>query len=113
MTYQHLKAEINRCKETAQAFKNYKNGECTFDDFVSFAMENNTANSKHAKDYFESLRDKEFDGGSNSALAGLMDYDAIFDSIVASNGSMNEYEADQLYSFGSRYFTQAKRTLTQ
>lgn len=111
MTYQHLKAEIDRCKQTAQAFKNYKNGDCTFDDFVTFAMENNTTNSKHAREYFESLRDKEFIGGSNSALAGLMDYDAIFDSVIASNSRMDEAEADQIYSFGSRYFTTAKGTL--
>ena len=111
MTYQHLTAEIDRCKETAQAFKNYKNGDCTFDDFVTFAMENNTANSKHAREYFESLRDKEFVGGSNSALAGLMDYDAIYDSVIASNGVMDEMEADQIYSFGSRYFSNAKATL--
>lgn len=111
MTYQHLKAEIDRCKETAQAFKNYKNGDCTFDDFVTFAMENNTANSKHARDYFESLRDKEFVGGSNSALAGLMDYDAIYDSVIASNGVMDEMEADHIYSFGNRYFATVKGTL--
>ena len=111
MTYQHLKAEIDRCKETAQAFKNYKNGDCTFDDFVMFAMENNNTNPKHARDYFESLRDKEFIGGSNSALAGLMDYDAIYDSVIASNGVMDEREADQIYSFGSRYFVSVKGTL--
>lgn len=111
MTYQHLKAEIDRCKETAQAFKNYKNGDCTFDDFVTFAMENNNANPKYAREYFESLRDKEFVGGSNSALAGLMDYDAIYDSVIASNGVMDEMEADQIYSFGSRYFVSVKGTL--
>ena len=111
MTYQHLKAEIDRCKQTAQAFKNYKNGDCTFDDFVMFAMENSSTKSKHARDYFESLRDKEFVGGSNSALAGLMDYDAIYDSVIASNGRMNEAEADMIWSYGQRYFTTAKGTL--
>ena len=111
MTYQHLKAEIDRCKETAQAFKNYKNGDCTFDDFVTFAMENNTVNSKHAREYFESLRDKEFIGGSNSALAGLMDYDVIYDSVIASGAMMTEEEADMVWSYGQRYFTVAKGTL--
>jgi hypothetical protein len=49
MTYQHLTAEIDRCKATAQAFLNYKRGDCTFDDFVMFAMENNNANPKYAR----------------------------------------------------------------
>ena len=115
MTYQHLTAEIDRCKEIAQAFKNYKNGDCTFDDFVMFALEQNKSgvgrNDKHARDFFESLRDKEFVGGSNSALAGLMDYDAIYDSVIAGNGVMDEMEADQIYSFGSRYFVSVKATL--
>ena len=111
MTYQHLKAEIDRCKQTAQAFKNYKNGDCTFDDFVTFAMENSSTKSKHARNYFESLRDKEFVGGSNSALAGLMDYDAIYDSVIASNSKMDEAEADMIWSYGQRYFTTAKGTL--
>lgn len=112
MTYQHLKAEIDRCKSTAQTFKNYKNGDCTFDDFVMSAMENSrTSNPKHARDYFESLRDREFTGGSNSVLAGLMDYDAIYDSVIASNSRMNETEADMVWSYGQRYFAQAMNDL--
>jgi len=112
MTYKHLTAEIDRCRTTAQAFKNYKNGDCTFDSFVMFAMENSrTPNSKHARDYFESLRDKEFDGGSNSALAGLMDYDAIFESVISSHAVVTEQEADMIWGFGSRYFAQAKKIL--
>ena len=115
MTYQHLKAEIDRCKEIAQAFKNYKNGDCTFDDFVMFALEQNKSgvgrNDKHARDFFESLRDKEFVGGSNSGLEALMDYDSIFGTVIGNNAVMNEREADMIWGYGQRYFTQAKKTL--
>lgn len=115
MTYQHLKAEIDRCKEIAQSFLNYKQGYCTFDDFVMFAMEQNKGgagrNDKYARDFFESLRDKEFNGGSNSALAGLMDYDSIFGSVIGNHAMVNEQEADMIWSYGSRYFMQAKKSL--
>ena len=110
MTYQRLTAEIDRCKATAQAFLNYKRGDCTFDDFVMFAMENNNANPKYARDFFESLRNRTMEG-SNSAINGLMDYDSIFDSMVASDGEMDEAEADMIWSHGSRYFSNAKATL--
>ena len=115
MTYQHLTAEIDRCKEIAQAFLNYKRGDCTFDDFVIFAMEQNQngvgQNDKHVRDFFESLRDKEPTGGSNSALAALMDYDNIFNTIIANNGMYHEREADMIWGYGSRYFSNAKATL--
>ena len=39
MKYQKLTVEIDRCKATAQAFLNYKRGDCTFDDFVMFLFE--------------------------------------------------------------------------
>ena len=110
MTYQRLTAEIDRCKATAQAFLNYKRGDCTFDDFVMFAMENNNASPKYARDFFESLRDRTMEG-SNSAINGLMDYDSIFDSMIASDGEMDETEADMIWSHGSRYFSNAKATL--
>jgi len=110
MTYQRLTAEIDRCKATAQAFLNYKRGDCTFDDFVMFAMENNNASPKYARDFFESLRDRTMEG-SNSAINGLMDYDSIFDSMIASDGEMDEAEADMIWSHGSRYFSNAKATL--
>jgi len=110
MTYQRLTAEIDRCKATAQAFLNYKRGDCTFDDFVMFAMENNNANPKYARDFFESLRNRTMEG-SNSAINGLMDYDSMFDSMVASDGEMDEAEADMIWSHGSRYFSNAKATL--
>lgn len=108
--YQNLTAEIDRCKATAQAFLNYKRGDCTFDDFVMFAMENNNAPSDYARDFFESLRDRTMEG-SNSAIEELMDYDGIFDSVIASNGEMDEAEADMIWSHGSRYFSNAKATL--
>ena len=110
MTYQRLTAEIDRCKATAQAFLNYKRGDCTFDDFVMFAMENNNASPRYARDFFESLRDRTMEG-SNSAINGLMDYDSIFDSMIASDGEMDEAEADMIWSHGSRYFSNAKATL--
>ena len=110
MTYQRLTAEIDRCKATAQAFLNYKRGDCTFDNFVMFAMENNNANPKYARDFFESLRNRTMEG-SNSAINGLMDYDSMFDSMVASDGEMDEAEADMIWSHGSRYFSNAKATL--
>ena len=110
MTYQHLTAEIDRCKATAQAFLNYKRGDCTFDDFIMFAMENNNANPKHARDFFESLRDRTMEG-SNSAINGLMDYDSIFDSVIGSNAMVTEQEADMIWGYGSRYFSNAKATL--
>lgn len=110
MTYQRLIAEIDRCKATAQAFLNYKRGDCTFDDFVMFAMENNNASPRYARDFFESLRDRTMEG-SNSAINGLMDYDSIFDSMIASDGEMDEAEADMIWSHGSRYFSNAKATL--
>ena len=95
MTYQRLTAEIDRCKATAQAFLN---------------MENNNAPSDYARDFFESLRNRTMEG-SNSAINGLMDYDGIFDSMVASDGEMDEAEADMIWSHGSRYFSNAKATL--
>jgi len=110
MTYQHLTAEIDRCKVTAQAFLNYKRGDCTFDDFVMFAMENNNASPKYARDFFESLRDRTMEG-SNSAINGLMDYDSIFDSVIGSNARVTEQEADMIWGYGSRYFANAKATL--
>ena len=110
MTYQHLTAEIDRCKATAQAFLNYKRGDCTFDDFVMFAMENNNANPKYARDFFESLRNRTMEG-SNSAINGLMDYDSIFDSVISSNAMVTEQEADMIWGYGSRYFSNAKATL--
>ena len=82
------------------------------DDFVMFAMENdNSNNKKYARDFYESLRDREFIGGSNSALNGLMDYDAIYDSVIASGAMVNEEEADMIWSYGQRYFTATKGTL--
>ena len=112
MTYQHLTAEIDRCKATAQAFLNYKRGDCTFDNFVMFAMENNNASPKYARDFFESLRDRTMEG-SNSAINGLMDYDAIFSAVIEPYGPdpILEAEIDMIWSHGSRYFTQAKATL--
>ena len=110
MTYQHLTAEIDRCKVTAQAFLNYKRGDCTFDDFVMFAMENNNASPKYARDFFESLRNRTMEG-SNSAINGLMDYDSIFDSVISSNAMVTEQEADMIWGYGSRYFSNAKATL--
>ena len=110
MTYQRLTAEIDRCKATAQAFLNYKRGDCTFDDFVMFAMENNNANPKYARDFFESLRNRTMEG-SNSAINGLMDYDSIFDSVIGSFAMVTEQEADMIWGYGSRYFSNAKATL--
>tara|TARA_R110002167_G_scaffold225294_4_gene430623 strand:+ start:3040 stop:3387 length:348 start_codon:yes stop_codon:yes gene_type:complete len=113
MKYQKLIAEINRCKSTAQSFLNYKRGDCTFDDFVMFAMENNNAPYNYTRDYFESLRNRTMEG-SNSAIEGLMDYDVIFDVTLTEyidNGEMEEEEADLIWSQGSRYFAIAKATL--
>ena len=106
MTYQRLTAEIDRCKATAQAFLNYKRGDCTFDDFVMFAMENNNAPSDYARDFFESLRNRTMEG-SNSAINGLMDYDGIFEAVI--NGgvwpSLTEGELNDLWEFGVDYST--------
>ena len=113
MKYQKLIAEINRCKATAQAFLNYKRGDCTFDDFVMFAMENISASHNYTRDYFESLRNRTMEG-SNSAIEGLMDYDVIFDVTLTEyidNDEMDEAEADLIWSQGSRYFAIAKATL--
>ena len=113
MKYQKLTAEIDRCKATAQAFLNYKRGDCTFDDFVMFAMENISASHNYTRDYFESLRNRTMEG-SNSAIEGLMDYDVIFDVTLTEyidNDEMDEAEADLIWSQGSRYFANAKATL--
>ena len=116
MKYQKLTVEIDRCKATAQAFLNYKRGDCTFDDFVMFAMEQNKGgvgrNDEYARDFFESLRDRTMEG-SNSAINGLMDYDAIFSAVIEPYGPdpILEAEIDMIWSHGSRYFTQAKATL--
>jgi len=111
--YQKLTVEIDRCKATAQAFLNYKRGDCTFDDFVMFAMENISTSHNYTRDYFESLRNRTMEG-SNSAIEGLMDYDVIFDVTLTEyidNGEMEEEEADLIWSQGSRYFSNAKATL--
>ena len=113
MKYQKLTAEIDRCKATAQSFLNYKRGDCTFDDFVMFAMENISTPYNYTRDYFESLRNRTMEG-SNSAIEGLMDYDVIFDVTLTEyidNDEMDEAEADLIWSQGSRYFAIAKATL--
>lgn len=111
MTYQHLRNEIDNCKGITQSFLNYKRGDCTFDDFIMYGMEHTTGDKQHARDFFESLRDKKDIEGSNGAIAALMDYDSIFEYVIASDSRINETEADHIYAFGSRYFSMAKQTL--
>ena len=113
MTYKHLKEEIDISFGIAQTFLNYKRGDINFDAFVMDALEQNTdsnvaVNDKYTRDFFEGLRDKP-DGGSNSALEALLNYDGIFDAMDFD--VEDESEADQLWSVGSRYFSSMRGTL--
>ena len=113
INYNHLKKEIDISVGIAQTFLNYKRGDISFDAFVMDALEQNTnsnvaVNDEYTRNFFEGLRDKP-DGGSNSALEALLDYDSIFNSMDFD--VEDEIEADQLWSVGSRYFSSMRKTL--
>jgi len=113
MSYSNLRKEIDIAGAIAQTYLNYKRGDISFDAFVmnsvDVAESSDQLIAKHFRVYLETLRDRP-DEGSNSALNGIMDFDAIWSNIEG-DLDCDETEADMIWGAGRRYFTQVKGKL--